>query len=408
MNLEIFHPSKVCNGVINIKGSKSITNRLLFLQSLYPSIKIINESNSEDTAVMKKALNSKNNFIDIGHAGTAMRFLTSYFSTVKDREIILTGSKRMEERPIKILVDALRKLGAKILYQKNEGFPPIKIIGTDLMSKDISLSSNISSQYISSLMLLAPIIDNGLRIKLIGKVTSEPYIKMTLELLKELGINSFIKKNIIKIKPKKKINQISYKVESDWSSASYFYSIIALCEDGEIVLNNFNKKSLQGDSCLVKIYDLLGVLTRFDNGSLILSKKKIEVKNELNINLIDSPDIAQTIAVTCFGLGLNCNLKGLHTLKIKETDRLIALKNEMTKLGSEITITNDSFHLKKINNTLNKSCLIKTYNDHRMAMAFAPLSINYPIQIEDFEVVKKSYPNFWTDLESIGFETITS
>ena len=257
-------------------------------------------------------------------------------------------------------------------------------------------------------MLLAPIIDNGLRIKLIGKVTSEPYIKMTLDLLKELGINSFFKKNIIKIKPKKKINQISYKVESDWSSASYFYSIIALCEDGEIVLNNFNKKSLQGDSCLVKIYDLLGVLTRFDNGSLILSKKKIEVKNELNINLIDSPDIAQTIAVTCFGLGLNCNLKGLHTLKIKETDRLIALKNEMTKLGSEITITNDSFHLKKINNTLNKSCLIKTYNDHRMAMAFVPLSINYPIQIEDFDVVKKSYPDFWSDLENIGFNITKS
>ena len=408
MNLEIFHPSKVCNGVINIKGSKSITNRLLFLQSLYPSIKIINESNSEDTAVMKKALNSKNNFIDIGHAGTAMRFLTSYFSTAKDREIILTGSKRMEERPIKILVDALRKLGAKILYQKNEGFPPIKIIGTDLMSKDISLSSNISSQYISSLMLLAPIIDNGLRIKLIGKVTSEPYIKMTLELLKELGINSFFKKNIIEIKPKKKINQISYKVESDWSSASYFYSLIALCNEGEIVLNNFNKKSIQGDSCLAKIYYLLGVMTKFDNGRLILSKKKIEIKNVLNLNLVNSPDIAQTIAVTCLGLGISCNLKGLHTLKIKETDRLIALKNEMTKLGSEISITNNSFHLKKINNSLNKSCLIKTYNDHRMAMAFAPLSINYPIQIEDFEVVKKSYPNFWTDLESIGFKTITS
>jgi len=408
MNLEIFHPSKVCKGVINIKGSKSITNRLLFLQSLYPSTKISNESNSEDTNVMKKALNSKKNFIDIGHAGTAMRFLTSYFSIKKDREIILTGSKRMQERPIKILVDALRKLGAKILYQKNEGFPPIKIIGTDLMSKDISLSSNISSQYISSLMLLAPIIDNGLRIELIGKVTSEPYIMMTLELLKELGINSFFKKNIIVIEPKKKINQVSYKVESDWSSASYFYSIIALCKEGEIVLNNFNKKSLQGDSCLAKIYYLLGVMTKFDNGRLILSKKKIEIKNVLNLNLVNSPDIAQTIAVTCLGLGINCNLKGLHTLKIKETDRLLALKNEMTKLGSEISITNDSFHLKKINNTFNKSCLIKTYNDHRMAMAFAPLSINYPIQIEDFEVVKKSYPNFWTDLESIGFETITS
>ena len=408
MNLEIFHPSKVCNGVINIKGSKSISNRLLFLKSLYPSIKIINESNSEDTNVMKKALKSKHNIIDIGHAGTAMRFLTSYFSILKDREIILTGSKRMQERPIKILVDVLKKIGAKISYTKKEGYPPLKIIGSNLKANNVFLPANVSSQYISSLILLAPILDKGLRIELIGEISSAPYINMTLDILKELGINSFFEKNIIKITPKKEIKNISYKVESDWSSASYFYSIIALCEDGEIVLNNFNKKSLQGDSCLVKIYDLLGVFTRFDNGSLILTKKKIEVKNELNINLIDSPDIAQTIAVTCFGLGINCNLKGLHTLKIKETDRLVALKNEMTKLGSEISITNNSFHLKKINNTLNKSCLIKTYNDHRMAMAFAPLSINYPIQIEDFDVVKKSYPNFWTDLESIGFETITS
>ena len=408
MNLEIFHPSKVCNGVINIKGSKSITNRLLFLQSLYPSIKIINESNSEDTAVMKKALNSKNNFIDIGHAGTAMRFLTSYFSTVKDREIILTGSKRMQERPIKILVDALKKIGAKISYQKKEGFPPLKIIGSNLKSKDIFLPANISSQYISSLILLAPILDNGLRIKLIGEITSIPYIKMTLKLLKELGVKSFFKKNIIEISPKKKINPISYKVESDWSSASYFYSIIALCKEGEIVLNNFNKKSLQGDSCLINIYDSLGVSSRFDDGRLILSKKKIEVKNILNLNLIDSPDIAQTIAVTCFGLSLNCNLKGLHTLKIKETDRLAALKTEMTKLGAEINITKNSFHLKNINNNIKKSNFLKTYDDHRMAMAFAPLSIHYPIQIEDFEVVKKSYPGFWNDLESIGFKTVKS
>ena len=408
MNLEIFHPSKICNGIINIKGSKSISNRLLFLKAIYPSIKIINLSNSEDTFIMKKALKSKNNLIDIGHAGTAMRFLTSYFSIIKDREIILTGSERMQERPIKILVDVLQKLGAKISYEKKEGFPPIKIIGSNLKVNNVFLPANISSQYISSLILLAPILDNGLRIELIGQITSAPYIKMTIDILNALGINSFFEQKIIKIIPKKEIKNITYKVESDWSSASYFYSIIALCEDGEIVLNNFNKKSLQGDSCLVKIYDLLGVFTRFDNGSLILSKKKIEVKNELNINLIDSPDIAQTIAVTCFGLGLNCNLKGLHTLKIKETDRLVSLKKEITKLGSEVIITEDSFHLKKINNNINKSCLIKTYNDHRMAMAFAPLSINYPIQIEDFDVVKKSYPNFWTDLESIGFETITS
>tara|TARA_Y100001970_G_scaffold49337_1_gene62527 strand:- start:39224 stop:40450 length:1227 start_codon:yes stop_codon:yes gene_type:complete len=408
MNLEIFHPSKVCNGVINIKGSKSISNRLLFLQSVYPKINIINISNSEDTDVMKKALKSKNSLIDIGHAGTAMRFLTSYFSTVKDREIILTGSKRMQERPIKILVDVLKKIGANISYEKKEGFPPLKIIGSNLKSKYIFLSANISSQYISSLILLAPNLDNGLKIKLNGEITSAPYIKMTLEILKELGINSFFENNIITILPKKEIKSISYKVESDWSSASYFYSIIALCEEGEIVLNNFNKKSLQGDSCLVQIYDLLGVLSKFDNGKLILSKKKIEVKNELNLNLIDSPDIAQTIAVTCFGLGLKCNLKGLHTLKIKETDRLVSLKNEITKLGSEVRITDNSFHLNKINKKNSKSCLIKTYNDHRMAMAFAPLSINYPIQIEDFEVVKKSYPDFWSDIENIGFNIIKS
>jgi len=408
MNLHVSHPSKVCNGVIDIKGSKSISNRLLFLQSLYPLIKILNESNSEDTVLMKNGLKSKKKFIDIGHAGTAMRFLTSYFSAIKDREIILTGSKRMQERPIKILVDALKKLGAKVSYQKKEGFPPLKIIGSNLKSKDIFLPANISSQYISSLILLAPILDNGLRIKLIGEITSVPYIKMTLKLLKELGVKSFFKNNIIEISPKRKINPISYKVESDWSSASYFYSIIALCKEGEIVLNNFNKRSLQGDSCLINIYDSLGVLSRFDNGRLILSKKKIEVKNVLNLNLIDSPDIAQTIAVTCFGLSLKCNLKGLHTLKIKETDRLAALKTEMTKLGAEINITNNSFHLKNINNNINKSNLLKTYNDHRMAMAFAPLSINYPIQIEDFEVVKKSYPGFWNDIESIGFKTIKS
>jgi len=408
MKLEIFHPSKVCNGVINIKGSKSISNRLLFLKSLYPSIKIINESNSEDTNVMKKALKSKHNIIDIGHAGTAMRFLTSYFSILKDREIILTGSKRMQERPIKILVDVLKKIGAKISYTKKEGYPPLKIIGSNLKANNVFLPANVSSQYISSLILLAPILDKGLRIELIGEISSAPYINMTLDILKELGINSFFKKNIIKITPKKEIKNILYKVESDWSSASYFYSIIALCEDGEIVLNNFNKKSLQGDSCLVKIYDSLGVLTRFDNGRLILSKKKIEVKNELNINLIDSPDIAQTIAVTCLGLGLNCNLKGLHTLKIKETDRLVSLKNEITKLGSEVIITENSFHLNKTNKNINKSCLIKTYNDHRMAMAFAPLSVNCPIQIEDFDVVKKSYPNFWSDLENIGFNITKS
>jgi len=406
MFLSLKNDSRNCFGSLRIFGSKSESNRLLILKAIFPGIKIRNISDSDDTKILSNALNSKSNEIDVNHAGTAMRFLTAFFSSIPGRKIILTGSNRMQERPIKILVEALKKLGAKISYEKIEGFPPLKIIGSNLKSKDISLPANISSQYISSLMLLAPTLDNGLRIKLIGEITSIPYIKMTLELLKELGINSFLKKNIIEVSPKKKVNQFSYKVESDWSSASYFYSIIALCKEGEIVLNNFNKKSLQGDFCLVDIYDSLGVSSRFDNGRLILSKKKIKVKNVLNLNLIDSPDIAQTIAVTCFGLGIRCNLKGLHTLKIKETDRLVALKNEITKLGSEVSVTNNSFHLKKIKKNENKNYLIKTYNDHRMAMAFAPLSISYPIQIQNFEVVKKSYPNFWIDLESIGFKTI--
>ena len=398
---------------INVPGSKSIANRALILSFLTKSnTKFKNLPDSDDVLYMQKALKklkSKDKKISIntGNAGTTTRFLTA-ISPLLEKEIKIDGNKRMQERPIKILVDALKKLGAKISYQKKEGFPPLKIIGSNLKSKDIFLPANISSQYISSLILLAPILDNGLRIKLIGEITSIPYIKMTVKLLTELGVKSVFKYNTIEISPKRDLNPISYKVESDWSSASYFYSIIALCEEGEIVLNNFNNKSLQGDSCLVNIYDSLGVSSRFDNGRLILSKKKIEVKNVLNLNLIDSPDIAQTIAVTCFGLGLNCNLKGLHTLKIKETDRLDALKTEMTKLGAEINITKNSFHLKNINKNINKSNLLKTYNDHRMAMAFAPLSINYPIQIEDFEVVKKSYPGFWNDIESIGFKTIKS
>jgi len=404
MYLNLFHPSKICQGSIEVTGSKSISNRLLFMQSLYPSIKIYNESKSEDTLVMKKGLKSKNKIIDIGDAGTAMRFLTSYFSTRKGREVILTGSKRMQERPINILVEALNNLGAKIFYEKKEGFPPIKIIGNNLISNYVKLSANVSSQYISSLILLAPTLKNGLKIELIGNITSMPYIKMTLRLLKDLGINSILNKNFIQIDPKKEINNISYKIESDWSSASYYYSIMALCESGEIKLSDYKKNSLQGDSCLVKIYESLGVSSKFNDGSLILLKNKKVTSNKINLNLIDSPDIAQTIAVTCFGLGIDCQLTGLHTLKIKETDRLFALKTEMTKLGADISIFDNSLYLRKTNKKFNQNCLVESYNDHRMAMAFAPLSIKVPIQINDFKVVDKSYPNFWIDLERIGFQ----
>jgi 3-phosphoshikimate 1-carboxyvinyltransferase len=408
MHIELSHFSKECNGSINITGSKSISNRLLIIQSYFPSIKINNCSNSDDTNFLKLALKSDKNIIDINHAGTAMRFLTSFFSLQFGRRVTLTGSKRMQERPIKILVDALISLGAKILYDKNEGFPPLTITGSNLSSSEIKLPSNVSSQYISSLILIGPKMKNGLKIELTGNVTSRPYIKMTLKILSELGVRSSFINNIITVKPKKNINRTTIKIESDWSSASYYYSVMALCDYGQIKLNSFNKESLQGDCCLTSIYESLGVCSKYDGDTLTLSKNKKKLKKTISIDLINSPDIAQTIAVTCFGLGIGCELKGLHTLKIKETDRLSALYIELSKLGADISVTANSLLLLEPKNNFKKGCTVFTYEDHRMAMAFAPLSLKIPIKIQDPQVVNKSYPDFWKDFQSIGFQCIES
>lgn len=386
---------------IKISGSKSESNRLLILKQWYPNLSLENLSDSDDTIHLQEALNSTKDVIDIGHAGTAMRFLTAYFAVLEDRQLTLTGSDRMQNRPIKILVDSLRSLGAKIEYVDKEGYPPLKITGKKIVNDTVNIKGNVSSQFISALVLIAPSLKNGLEIGLLEEITSRPYLEMTLDLLDQLGVSTSWKGNLIKILPNNKMANKTIVIESDWSSASYFYSLVALSEIGASVsLSSYNKISLQGDSCLVEIYKNFGVKTKFQNNSIILTKS-VEILNEgeVSLDLRNAPDLAQTITVTCFGLGLACNLTGLHTLKIKETDRLMALKNELEKLGATIKITNKSLHLES-SYQIKKNRVIKTYNDHRMAMAFAPLSVKVPITIEDADVVTKSYVSFWEDFEN--------
>ncbi len=389
---------------IAISGSKSETNRLLLLQALYPNIQLQNTSNSDDSLVMEKALSSSEETINIHHAGTAMRFLTAYFATQEGRTVLLTGSSRMKERPISILVEALRQLGAKIEYLENEGFPPLKITGQKITASKVALQANVRSQYISALLLIASKLENGIEITLEGPLTSIPYINMTLALLQEIGIETAFEGNTIRVKPSTNHQPITLTVESDWSSASYFYSIVALSEVGTTIrLSSYKKNSLQGDSALVTLYENFGVTTTFDGNTICLTKTYNVQPTPYTLQLNNTPDIAQTIAVTCLGLGLGCHLSGLHTLKIKETDRLEALQMELTKLGAEVTVTEDTLTL-KATTSIPSNVKIGTYTDHRMAMAFAPLALKVPIVIKDAEVVSKSYPNFWSDLKAVGFQ----
>lgn len=406
MQLSLAHASKEIQGKLTITGSKSETNRLLLLQALYPELAIENKSNSDDSVAMEHALVSKENLKDIHHAGTAMRFLTAYFATKSESSIVLTGSQRMQERPIALLVDALRSLGADINYTKEEGYPPLEIIGKRLAGGKVCLPANISSQYISALLLIAPRLNQGLELELEGEITSLPYIKMTLALLKRVGITSTFEEKIIRIPNQEDISNPAQTVESDWSSASYWFSAIALSDKGEVELSNYREDSLQGDAVLRDIYAQLGVESKFNGSKLLLRKKEnFVLPASLELDLVEAPDIAQTIAVSCYGLGVACHLSGLHTLKIKETDRLVALENELSKLGASITIDEKSLRLAGTQN-FQANQAIDTYHDHRMAMAFAPLALKIPLSINDAGVVSKSYPSFWEDMKTAGYQVI--
>ena len=389
---------------IFISGSKSESNRMLVLQKLFREITIHNLSDSDDTHHLQAALSSQDAEINVGHAGTAMRFLTAFFAVQQKRTTILSGSERMHQRPIKVLVEALRALGAEISYLGNEGFPPLKITGKQLTKDQVKINGNISSQYISALLLIAASLPNGLRVELVGEITSIPYINMTLSLLNQIGITTSFKGQIIQVNPFEEAKSHTLEVESDWSSASYFYSIAALSSvSSEIRLSSYKKESLQGDAILAEIYKSFGVETVYETNSIVLRKTKEHNKEHLTIDLNKAPDIAQTIAVTCYGLGVSCELLGLHTLKIKETDRLEALHSELTKLGANISVTPTSLYLNSSSEIV-ADVSVETYNDHRMAMAFAPLGMKIPLEILDADVVTKSYRNFWKDLQKIGFQ----
>jgi len=404
----IYHLSKnnrTINGLIEIGGSKSESNRLLMVREYSSDFKINNLSKSDDTKTLIDALINTNKTIDINHAGTAMRFLVSYYASKLNSEITLTGSSRMKDRPIGILVNALRDLGADIEYQEKEGYPPVRIIGKNLIGNEVSLPANISSQFVSSLMMLGVKIDNGIKLNLEGNITSKPYILMTKKLIEKIGCKVEINNNQIEVSGNYKNLDKIFKVESDWSSASYFYSIVALSNDAKITLQTFKKQSIQGDSIISRIYQAFGVDTIYEKDCIIISKNKnTNLPEKLELDLSDTPDLAQTIAVTCLGLGIECKLSGLHTLKIKETDRIEALKKEFIKLGVTNVNASDSTIYFEGNQSLNNNIKISTYQDHRMALSFAALAVIIDISIESPNVVSKSFPNFWNNLKKLGFK----
>lgn len=400
----LLEKSQLKNGeVVGISGSKSETNRLLLLQALYPGLIIENASDSDDSIVMRNCLVSNSSIKDVHHAGTAMRFLISYYSSKEKEEVVLTGSQRMKERPVDALVNALRALGADITYLEKEGYPPLKIKGKKLRKHKVEIAASISSQYISSLMLIAPSLSHGMEIKLIGPVTSWSYIRMTAQILKFLGTDVHLKEQVLSIPPLNRPAINKFTVESDWSSASYFYSLIALSPlETVLELNSFRNGSLQGDALLSELYRDFGVETTFKKNTAVLKKTHFPHKTHFEYNLNNTPDIAQTIAVTCLGLGVTCKLTGLHTLKIKETDRLTAMQAELEKFGIAVFADEDILCLTNAAEVLPNDKEIETYNDHRMAMAFAPLALKTRLKIRDADVVTKSYPGFWKDLTNLG------
>ena len=395
------------NKTIEISGSKSISNRLLILNHLFDNIIIENLSNSQDTQLLQKALDSTEEMIDIHHAGTAMRFLTSFYAIQEGKTIIITGSDRMKQRPIKFLVTALRDLGAEISYLENEGFPPLKIIGKRLEKNSVKIPANISSQFISSLMLIGAKLENGLEIILEGKITSRPYLEMTLKILRTLDINYEWEENIIKIYPRtdlpKNSQTIPFVVESDWSSASYYYSLAAISRE-TINLKYFKPYSLQGDSILREIYwKFFGVNTISEGAESrisLLPDQFFNFPESIELDMNDCPDVTQTLCVTATALKIPFEITGLATLKVKETDRLLALKNELFKIGCIAEITDDSISSDEFFEP-DENISIETYNDHRMAMSFAPFCLIKKLTIENEEVVEKSYPDFWDDFSTL-------
>ncbi|MDB4919414.1 3-phosphoshikimate 1-carboxyvinyltransferase [Mucilaginibacter sp.] len=420
-NIILTKKGRSIKGTVQLTGSKSECNRALIIEALSNGkVKVENISDAADAVTLaevlsleSKVLSQKSNdsglktqdlrLINIGPAGTAMRFLTAYF-TLQNEEVILTGSERMKQRPIGILVEALRELGAQIEYVENEGFPPIKLKGSLVQqSNKISIKGNISSQYITALLLIAARLPFGLELHIEGDLTSRPYVEMTLAMLQTAGIQHNWQGNVISVQ-NQEFATTSLYIEPDWSAASYWYSIAALADEAELFLPGLAQYSLQGDSIITEIMANFGITSQFKDGGVYLQKEAKEISRKI-FDLKECPDLAQTIIVICAALGHDATFTGLETLKIKETDRIKALQNELAKLRVKLIEKGQVYKLDCSEKQIPERIFVNTYDDHRMAMAFAPLALLIPqVEIEDADVVEKSYPAFWKDLEKMGFE----
>jgi 3-phosphoshikimate 1-carboxyvinyltransferase len=411
MAITLSHSSAILKGEIHLTSSKSESNRALIIQALSAGVFDLEKlSISNDTIVLKELLSSQDDKLSVNLAGTAMRFLTAYLA-IQNKEVVLTGAQRMKERPIQVLVEVLREMGAEISYQEKEGYPPLKIRGKKLFGEKVTIDGGISSQYISALLLIAPKLEKGLIIAFEGELISKPYVNMTIEMMRYFGAEVHWKDHSIVVAPGEYKGK-GFKVEADWSAASYWYSMVALAKEADITLYGLKKESLQGDSVVQEIYKSFGVATEFIEGGIRLTKSPILNTQISILNFKDCPDIAQTVAVTCAALNAKVKLTGLKTLRIKETDRIAALHTELTKLGFSIDVEGDDILLNSSFGTTQGGVIesliqegstsLATYEDHRMAMAFAPLAMQNPITIEDENVVVKSYPNFWKDLQHVG------
>ena len=398
---------------IVLPASKSLSARALIISKLAGAGSVENLSDCDDTYTMRRALAEDHAVVDIMAAGTAMRFLTAYFSATEGEHVI-TGTTRMKQRPIGILVEALRSLGADIEYTENEGYPPLRIKGKKLSGGEVTLPADVSSQYISALLMIGPALEEGLTLQLVGEVASRPYIDMTLSLMRKFGAEAdWTAENAICVKPQPYKADTTFSVEPDWSAASYWYEMVALSSDTEacVALPGLQENSVQGDSCVAQLFEHLGVATRYDADGISIYKKKLGTATpRLEIDFTAMPDLAQTLVVACAVSGKAFHFEGLQSLKIKETDRILALQTELKKLGLQIACTHHSMTFEGCQcSEEDTPATINTYDDHRMAMAFAPGAMLYKnITIAHPEVVSKSYPSFWEDLRSIGVEIADS
>ncbi len=404
-SIKILPQKEIISAEIELPASKSISNRLLILNALsYSSYPIKNLSDSDDTRAMLGALNSSTNHFDVGAAGTTMRFLTAYLAKIVG-EWTITGSERMKQRPIHVLVEALNRLGARIEYLDKEGYPPLRIYGSALKGGELELPGNVSSQYVSALLMIAPYMMEGLTLTLTGDITSRPYIHMTLKQMEAYGVKCEWAGNTIKV-PRAEYKPIETRVESDWSAASYWFEVVAFAPKGTtVILKGLNRYSWQGDSEVARLFEGLGVKSKHSSRGLELLNIG-EIMSSFKYDFTDQPDLAQTFAVTCAFLGVPFKLSGLHTLKIKETDRITALVNELGKFGFLIETNNvDSLEWSGMMGKAEDKISVATYKDHRMAMAFAPaaLRVEKSFVIEEPSVVSKSYPGYWDDLQKAGF-----